>query len=149
MSISVKGSALKLLSIKLVFWAGVVLGVSFIATPAKFFAPHLEMPVALEVGKATFHIFNKVEWIICMGILALTFISKGSLFRWIFIGSLVALLSLKTFYLLPALDIRANRVIAGGIPQPGILHWLYIIADILQVTSALLGAWWLMNQEKR
>jgi len=149
MSISLKGSTLKLLSIKLVFWAGVVLGVSFIATPAKFLVPQLEMPVALEVGKAIFHIFNKVEWIICVGILVLTFISKGNLFRWIFIRILVALLSLKTFYLLPALDMRTNRVIAGGIPQPGISHWLYIIADILQVNSALLGAWWLMNQEKR
>ena len=43
-------------------WAGLILGVSFIATPVKFQAPHLTMPVALEVGKATFHLFNMIKW---------------------------------------------------------------------------------------
>jgi len=132
----------------LVLWGGVVLGVSFIATPAKFLAPHLTMPVALEVGKATFHIFNKVEWLICISVLAFTLFSQGNLFRWIFIGGLVVLLLLKTFYLLPALNMRADRIIAGDLPKPGILHCLYIIADLVQLTFALAGAWRLMNQEK-
>jgi hypothetical protein len=138
----------KPLTIMLVLWGGVVLGVSFIATPAKFLAPHLTMPVALEVGRATFHIFNKVEWLICTSILAFTLFSKGNLFRWVFIGGLVVLLLLKTFYLLPALNMRTDRVIAGGLAKPGILHWLYISADLLQLTFALVGAWWLMKQEK-
>lgn len=139
---------LKLLNIMLVLWAGSVLGVSFIATPAKFLAPHLTMPVALEVGKATFHIFNKVEWLICMSILTLTLLSNSTLFRWIFIGGLFALLLLKTFYLMPALDVRADRVIAGGLPNPGILHWLYIITDIVQSAFILAGTWWLMGEDK-
>jgi uncharacterized membrane protein len=52
----------KLLGIVLILWVGSVLGVSFIAAPTKFMASHLTMPVALEVGKVTFHVFNKVEW---------------------------------------------------------------------------------------
>lgn len=33
-----------------VLWAGLLLGVSFLATPVKFLAPSLSLPVALDVG---------------------------------------------------------------------------------------------------
>jgi hypothetical protein len=43
---------LPFLSVLFILWAGLILGVSFIATPVKFMAQHLTMPVALEIGKA-------------------------------------------------------------------------------------------------
>jgi len=36
-------------------WMGIVIGVSFLATPVKFTADSLTRPVALDVGRATFH----------------------------------------------------------------------------------------------
>ncbi len=38
----------------LFIWAGLLLGVSFIATPAKFLAPSLPMAQALDVGDGPF-----------------------------------------------------------------------------------------------
>jgi hypothetical protein len=35
-------------------WAGMLLGVSFIATPAKFLAPSLPLAQALDVGRSSF-----------------------------------------------------------------------------------------------
>ena len=35
-------------------WAGLVLGVSFVATPVKFLAPSLSLADALAVGRVTF-----------------------------------------------------------------------------------------------
>src|SRR5690606_30735313 len=44
-----------------VLWTGLLLGVSFLATPVKFLAPSLSLPVALDVGRQTFMVFNWVE----------------------------------------------------------------------------------------
>ena len=44
------------------FWAGIVIGVSFIATIAKFDAPSLTLPVALDVGRHTFAPLARIEW---------------------------------------------------------------------------------------
>lgn len=56
-------------------WLGLLLGVSFLATPAKFLAPSLTLPVALDVGRHTFFIFNKVEWLLSIVLLLLVWVS--------------------------------------------------------------------------
>ncbi|WP_415289162.1 hypothetical protein RSD66_04440 [Brevundimonas sp. S1H14] len=43
-------------------WLGLLIGVSFLATPVKFQAPSLTLATALEVGQATFALFTRVEW---------------------------------------------------------------------------------------
>lgn len=131
----------------LIIWAGLILGVSFIATPAKFMAPHLSMPVAMEVGKATFHVFNKVEWGICLLIVLGSAKTNASWGRWFFTGSLLFLLLLESFWLLPCLDVRADQVIAGKLASPGIYHSIYISFEILKIILALAGAKWLCNQK--
>ncbi|KJS39416.1 MAG: hypothetical protein VR74_02205 [Hyphomonas sp. BRH_c22] len=52
-------------------WAGVSLGGSLVAAPAKFRAPSLEVMTALEVGRAQFLWVGITEAIICAGIIAL------------------------------------------------------------------------------
>jgi hypothetical protein len=124
-----------------------MIGVSFIATPAKFIAPHLSMPVALEVGKATFHVFNKMEWGIGLLAVLCTVHTREDSLKWVLSSSLLLLLLLETFWLMPYLDIRTDQVIAGGHASPGIHHKLYIIIEILKVIGALGGAWWLAYRE--
>ncbi len=53
-------------------WIGLLIGVSFLATPAKFLAASLTLPVALDVGRHTFAIFNRVEWLLAATFLVLT-----------------------------------------------------------------------------
>src|SRR5690606_28813635 len=50
-------------------WLGALLGVSFLATPVKFLAPTLTMPVALDVGRQTFHWFNRIEIVLAVAAL--------------------------------------------------------------------------------
>jgi len=130
-----------LLSAIYFIWAGLILGVSFIATPVKFQAPNLTMPVALEVGKATFHLFNAIEWGVMIAIIVLTAISKNIPTKWFMALTLVALLALQSFWLLPALDIRTDEVIAGGTPSPGHYHWFYIAAEIVKLALTIIAAW--------
>jgi hypothetical protein len=42
-------------------WAGFLVGLSFLAMPVKFMAPSLTLPVALDVGRQTFFVFNRSE----------------------------------------------------------------------------------------
>jgi hypothetical protein len=43
-------------------WAGLLIGVSFVATPAKFLAPSLALAQALDVGRWTFYVLAWIEW---------------------------------------------------------------------------------------
>lgn len=122
-------------------WAGLILGVSFLATPIKFQAPNLTMPVALEVGKATFHLFNSVEWGVIILVIILTKISPDIRKKWLMCGVLLVVLSIQSFWLLPALDIRADAVIAGHPLSSGYLHLFYILIECLKLLLTLTASW--------
>lgn len=128
-------------------WVGLILGVSFLATPIKFQAPNLTMPVALEVGKATFHLFNSVEWGVIILLIILTKISPDIRKKWLMCGLLFAALSIQSFWLLPALDIRTDIVIAGGQPSLGYLHWLYIIIECFKLFLMLTASWMFLKEK--
>jgi hypothetical protein len=53
------------------FASGMIFGVSFIATPAKFLAPSLDLAQALDVGRATFGVMKWFD----LGMLAALVIS--------------------------------------------------------------------------
>jgi hypothetical protein len=113
-------------------WLGLLMGVAFLATPAKFLAPSLSLPVALDVGRHTFHIFNKVEWVLA-AILVMLPLGGGS--AWpkllaIFAGLLVIV---ETVWLLPLLDLRVSLIIAGKTPSPADFHQLYIVMEVVKV----------------
>lgn len=57
-------------------WSGAILGLSFIATPIKFKAEGLTLSVSIEIGKVTFHFFNKIEWFAFILCGILTYSSK-------------------------------------------------------------------------
>src|SRR5690606_22365267 len=54
-------AAVAVFAIVSLVWIGALLGVSFLATPVKFLAPSLTLPVALDVGRQTFHWYNRLE----------------------------------------------------------------------------------------
>jgi hypothetical protein len=104
-------------------WAGVLLGVSFIATPAKFLAPSLPMAQALDVGRWTFHVLSLVEW----GFAAAWRTGKVH-------GSIVALIAVVVLVmaaLRPLLDARVLQIMKGKIVSPIPLHKAYIALEAL------------------
>ena len=125
------------IAILVLLWTGLLLGVSFLATPVKFLAPSLTLPVALDVGRQTFAVFNALELALALGLLTVC-LARGFFFRqrgWIFYGGFVMLLlvMLQTLWLLPALDARVEIIIQGGSPPPSMLHNLYIAVDLLKL----------------
>lgn len=117
-------------------WLGLLLGVSFLATPVKFHAPSLQLPVALDVGRYTFAAFNKVEWICVVATLALLFGARGRIAMAAMTVAVVVLVA-ETAWLLPALDQRVGMILAGRQPPPSNLHVAYIAIEIVKLIALL------------
>ncbi|EHK53988.1 hypothetical protein MAXJ12_27343 [Mesorhizobium alhagi CCNWXJ12-2] len=111
------------------FWAGALAGVSFLATPVKFQATSLDLPVALEVGKVTFAAFTRCE----LGLAALLAISVllSQAPKPVKACAVVAvgLVAMQALWLLPVLDGRIDALIAGRPLAPSPHHMLYAIAE--------------------
>lgn len=119
------------------FWLGLLVGVSFIATPVKFAAPTLSLPVALDVGRVTFALFSKVEWVAAPVLVATVIINRpGPAIR---LGAIVAgvIVAVQALWLLPILDARIASVIAG-VPEPASYHHTLYVALELAKAAALL-----------
>lgn len=118
-------------------WLGILLGVSFLSTPVKFQAPHLTLAVALEVGKVTFHLLHKVEWGLFALILLVAYLAQvdKKIYKNMFI--LLTILIVQNFWLIPALDLRIDSIVAGTVLPPGNFHLTYIMTEILKLV--LLG----------
>lgn len=122
-------------------WAGVSLGVAFLATPAKFLAPTLSLPVALDVGSHTFKVYNGVE-LVFLSVLAVGSIWSDTSVRW---KALVlvpgAIVVLQSLWLIPALDVRIAAIQDGAAATASPLHSLYIAAEALKAAWLLALGW--------
>lgn len=119
-------------------WAGLSFGVAFLATPAKFLASSLSLPVALAVGQQTFRVYSAVEIALITLLLVLGLWSRPRR-RWYLVLAVPAAVVLaQALWLLPALDLRVAAIQAGTsqLPRSG-LHGLYIVAEALKVFCLL------------
>jgi hypothetical protein len=126
-----------------VLWLGLLLGVSFIATPVKFAAPTLTLPVALDVGRVTFALFSRIEWAMAALLLVNVLVARPS--RTVVGATVITglIVLFQALYLLPVLDERIAAVIAGS-PQPSSAHhaiyvWLESAKALLLATIAALA----------
>ena len=115
-------------------WAGMVLGVSFLATPAKFLAPSLPHPVALDVGRHTFRTFGRVEAALAA---LLELRAAGSKSRRLFALAPGLVVLAQTLWLRPRLDARTRQVIAGKELPPADLHLAYVASEAIKLAALL------------
>lgn len=117
-------------------WAGMVLGVSFLATPAKFLAPSLSRPVALDVGRHTFRTFAFVE----MALTAALGLSAAAPSRQRPLTLAPGLIVLaQALWLRPRLNARTRQIVNGvATPPPSGMHLAYVACEMAKL-AALLG----------
>jgi len=117
------------------FWIGLLVGVSFLATPAKFLAPSLSLPVALDVGRYTFGLLSKLEWLLTGALLTLLLFQPRSGVA-ITSGVVLALLVvLEAAWLLPVLDQRVELILAGQQPPASKFHDIFIGIEIVKLLA--------------
>lgn len=125
-------------------WFGLVLGVSFLATPIKFRAASLTLPVALDVGRTTFHAFGRVEWFLTAVLIVVVVRSRGDLqpVDWFLVALVVAVVAAQALWLIPRLDVRVATIIDGVTLPPSPLHTIYAGLEVAKALAlVLIGAW--------
>lgn len=116
-------------------WIGFVTAISFMEAWLKFRAPGVTIPIGLGIGRLVFNALNKAEWIFSISIFVGLLISKQNLL--IFTNLLFYLpfimLITQTFWLLPALDIRAEMRMKGMEVPSSYMHVYYVGMEIIKV----------------
>ena len=125
----------------IMLWAGVVIGVSFLAAPAKFGVPGLSLPVAMEVGRREFGTLNLAELSLAVVSLALAAYARPERAVWLGLGLAVLIVLLQWLWLLPVLDARAQLIINGETPEPAPWHALYVGAEVVKLLALLVIGW--------
>jgi hypothetical protein len=111
------------------------LGVSFLAAPVKFRTPTLTRPVALDVGRHVFRVFNRVElgWGVLV-VVAIVAAHPGPLI-WVPLLAAVVILAAQTAWLRPRLDRRIATILAGLPTARGRLHLAYVALEAVKVAA--------------
>jgi hypothetical protein len=121
-----------------IFWLGFFMAISFMEAPLKFTAPNLSLADGLQIGKIVFGTLNHCEWVFMALIIATCLVKKPGRTELYLVSAAVLILVLETIWLLPALDLDANKIIAGKTVTGGALHWYYVALEIIKVPVLLL-----------
>ena len=114
-------------------WFGLTAGVSVLATLAKFSAPSLSRPAAIDVGQVTFSALNKTE-ILMLVLLLILIRASGQAARWWYVGAVLALIVIaQSVWLLPELSERAAMIAAGTEPPASWLHGAYTSLELAKL----------------
>lgn len=125
----------KLLQVAVPFvWFGMIAAISFMEAPLKFQAPGITLPLGLGIGRLIFFVLNKME-IVLAAIFLFTLLrsQKPGWAAGVVFGIVALILFAETAWLLPALDIRAEQVIAGTAEPFSNLHLVYIAFDAVKL----------------
>lgn len=120
-------------SVVALVWLGILLGVSFLATPVKFRAASLDLPTALEVGRVTFRLLARVEWVLAAVLVASAWFARRQLPWSVYV--VLAIVFLESVWLLPALGARTDIIRAGGTVPPSSLHRIFIFGELLECAA--------------
>lgn len=117
-------------------WSGCLLAISFMESWLKFRAPGVTLPVGLSIGKLVFSALNKMEWFFAAVIFVCYFFNKehADTASIVLFGLTCLLLLMQTIWWLPALNVRADAIVAGKTLPSSSLHWYYIGAEIIKLS---------------
>lgn len=118
-------------------WIGFVCAISFMEAWLKFRAPGITVPLGLGIGRLVFNTLNKVELVFAIVILINIFWQTSDILKWQNLAFAVpfALLLIQTFWLLPALDARAELHIQDQFVPPSNLHFYYVGMELVKVVG--------------
>lgn len=116
-------------------WIGFVCAISFMEAWLKFSAPGITLSLGLGIGRIVFDALNKVEWVFAIAALLNLLFGAERIKKWsnLFLIIPLAILLLQTFWVLPALDARAELHIQNQFVPPSSLHFYYVGMEAVKV----------------
>ena len=119
------------------FWLSFLLAIDFFETPIRFSTKQLTMHQAVRIGRNVFKQLLRLEFLLLSVALFQGFRLQSS-FILEAVLILGVLLVVQQFYLLPLLDQRAVKLLAGVELTPSWHHAAYIVVELGK--CALLGS---------
>lgn len=120
-------------------WIGFIAAISFMEAWLKFRAPGVGLAEGLSIGNLVFKALNRVEW--CLFLISAASIAdiRKHIAPYIFFLDLIVLcvLLLQTFFLLPALSLRTEIFIRGGLLEASNHHFYFVAAEVLKIVILL------------
>jgi len=131
-------------------WAGAALAGNLVAAPAKFQVQTLELPVALQVGRAQFAWVGIIEW--CFVVMIGIVLTLRFKFPPLLLAMPVAIFLIQQFWLQPLLQARSDLLVSGQEVASSHLHLGFAGLEVLKFLSLLLYSgttiWALANLSK-
>lgn len=121
------------------FYGGLVTGVAFLATIAKFQTHHSTISQLVEIGWITFHWLHAVELPLIAILLLASIVSRV---RWSVSASVIVAViwAAQQWWLFPILDKQTQTVINGGTPSDGSTHIIFAgLATVKLVVLVVAG----------
>jgi hypothetical protein len=130
-------------------WAGLTVGISFVAVPEIFTAPLVARPQALAAASVVFAALSRAELVALVMLLIIVRFSGRARSLWVFVSLLALIVLAQSAWLLPELAARTQQIVAGIEPAPSSAHAIYASLEIVKVLLLLvLGFRTLKNQAK-
>ncbi|WP_420572854.1 hypothetical protein [Kordia sp.] len=117
-------------------WVGMVLAISFMEAPLKFQSELVDTRVGVSIGRIIFTVLNRIEITFLVIFTILTLVSRNFKRNYL-LHILLGIILIQTFILLPVLDDRALRIVQQQPVEDSILHFNYVLLEIIKVVVLL------------
>lgn len=121
-------------------WIGLVLGVSVLATLAKFQVGELPLSLAVAIARATFGWLHIAEAVLLAGAIVLLILTRSRWPLWLAIAVAAVVLALQAGWVVPAFDGRPGLIPMLPLLASGSLHVIFVAAEVAKCLSLLLLA---------
>lgn len=122
-------------------WLGLVLGVSFLEAPLKFRAPGVTARLGLGIGRLVFRALNRVELVLLLLVFVAVGLGPTPTTRAALATPVAVILAVQLLAVRPALNRRADRVLAGEELPRSRAHHVYLVLELAKVAALIaLGA---------
>lgn len=114
-------------------WVGMTVGISLIATPARFTAGSITRANALDVGRVVFAALNRAEFVALVLLLVIVRSSGRSRELWAWCSALALIVLAQGVWLIPELAARTDIILVGGEPPPSSAHAIYATLELAKI----------------
>lgn len=113
-------------------WLGMLIAIA-IEAQLKFLAPGITRELGLGIGRLVFVAINRFEILIAivLGIAIFAFACSKKIR--VILGLVVVILATQTVWLIPALVVRIDAIVAGNPPPDSPLHMVYIAFEFVKM----------------